>query len=282
MTRAAKVCAVIVTWNGRHLLDRLLESLMKSDWSGLHIVVVDNASADDTVAMMKNKYPSVEPICLKENIGYSAGINVGIERAKSIGPDYVWVFNNDVVTMPDCLEKLVEIMDKHPDVGVAGPMVLDFKTGKIAHAGYRISLMTGRMTELAAPPDSIGFYQVDSAFGCSNLIRMKVVEQIGGFDPGFNVYFDETDFNVRAGRAGWKVIVAPEARVYHEESATMNKMLPRKAWLLLRNLMKFELKHATAAQLTVFIPYFFLIHIPQFIARGLWYAYNVRKGAQSR
>ena len=106
---------------------------------------------------------------------------------------------------------------------------------------------------------------------------MEVIKQIGVFDEKYNVYFDETDYNTRARKSGWRVSVVPEAKVYHEESATMNTMISKKAILLLSNLMRYELKHASIFHLFVFMPYYFLIHIPQFIVRGLWYAIKIGK-----
>ncbi len=271
----AKVSACIVTWNGKRLLERLLESLKTVQWPSLHIVVVDNAGTDGTAEMILERYPDIELVRLDRNIGYSAGINVGIEKTLSQAPDFVWVFNNDVVVEPDCLKKLVAVMESDPTIGVAGPIVFDYMTHKIAHAGYRINLWTGRMKEFGEPAGNEP-YEVDSAFGCSNLIRKTVFDRIGGFDPGYNVYFDETDFNMRARRAGSKVVVVPAAKVYHEESATMNKFIARKAWLLLSNLVRFEFKNSSLAQLAVFIPYFLLLHIPLFLIQGAWYVFKLR------
>ena len=278
--RQVKVSACIVTWNGEHLLARLLESLEAVQWADLHIVVVDNASADDTAVMVKQRFPCVEFVRLENNIGYSAAINVGIERAASKSAELVWVFNNDVVVEPDTLERLVDAIESDERIGVAGPLVMDYSTRKVVHAGYRISLFTGRMSKIGSLPDEKKPYEVDSAFGCSNLIRMAVSNQIGGFDPAYNVYFDETDFNTRARHAGWKVVVVPSARVYHEESATMDRFVAHKAWLLLRNLVRFEIKNARLGQLAVFFPYFLLIHLPLFLIRGLWYVIKLRREAR--
>jgi GT2 family glycosyltransferase len=225
--------------------------------------------------MVSKRFPEVELVRLDRNIGYSAGINEGVKRASANNSDFVWVFNNDVVVEPDCLKELVEVMASDASVGVAGPLVMDFASNKIAHAGYKIDLWTGRMMERKSPPGPKP-YEVDSAFGCSNLIRMKVIDQIGEFDPRYNVYFDETDFNVRARKAGWKVMVVPSAKVRHEESATMNMFLLRKASLLLRNLIRFELKNARPAQLAVFFPYFLFVHLPIFFVLGTWYFIKLR------
>jgi len=277
VTLPPRVAACIITWNGKDLLKRLLDSLACVEWADLHVIVVDNASNDGTRRMMQSDYPRAEYILLDRNIGYSGAINRGIERAMELGYDYIWVFNNDVVVEPDSLGKLVELMESDPAVGVAGPLVLDYRTGAVAHAGYRVSLWTGRMKELDPPGDRKP-YEVDSAFGCSNLIRMEAIREVGGFDPAYNVYFDETDFNIRMRHKGWKVVISPSAKVYHEESATMNRFLVRKGWLLLRNLVRFEVKNARAHRLAVFFPYFVLIHLPQFLLRGLHYAYAVRRG----
>ena len=268
-----------MTWNGAALLERLLRSLREVKFPSFHIFVVDNASADGTAEMLSKQFPEVEVERLDKNIGYSAAINEGINRARAKGSNYMWIFNNDVVVEPDCLKELVAVMELDPNVGVAGPLVLDYSTGKVAHAGYKIDMWTGRMKEYKSPRDGRA-YEVDSAFGCSNLVRMAVIDRIGGFDPHYNVYFDETDFNVRARKAGWKVVVAPSARVRHEESATMKNYLSRKALLLLRNLLRFEWKNATGVQLMVFFPYFLLIHLPTFFIKGLWYFFELRREAR--
>jgi len=272
------VVATVVNWNGRELTLRLLRSLEKTAYPNLKVIAVDNASNDGSVEAIRLSHPSVEVIVLPRNRGYSAGINAGLERAQELGAEYHWVFNNDVEIETGALDLLLKEMEADPKVGVAGPIVYDFTTGEIAHAGYRINMWLGRMTELGRPVAESA-YEVDSAFGCSNLIRAAALKDVGGFDESFNVYFDETDFNARAQKNGWKVVVVPDARVRHEESATMNMHIISKAWLLLKNLFKFEMKNATRLQLAVFIPYYFVIHIPLFLLRGSLHAIRIRLAA---
>jgi GT2 family glycosyltransferase len=267
------VVATIVNWNGRELTLRLLRSLSASGPS-LKIIVVDNASDDGSVDAVREKFPAAEIISLSENIGYSAGINKGIERATDLGAQYHWVFNNDVEVEKDTLSRLLEVMEADRSVGIAGPLVFDYATGRLAHAGYRVNLWLGWITDLKAASGK-SFYEVDSAFGCSNLIRAETARDVGPFDPSYNVYFDETDFNTRARRKGWRVVVVRGARVRHEESATMNRRLAHKAWLLLKNLLRFELKNARFYQLPVFLLYYFLVHVPYFFIRGTFEACRI-------
>lgn len=261
------IAAIVVNWNGRDLTLRLLRSLREINYENFYVIVVDNGSSDGSGDAFRSAFPDIEIIELDMNYGYSEGINKGIKRAEELNADFYWVFNNDVVVKRDTLSKLLEAMNSDPKIGIAGPIVRDFSTGKVAHAGYRINMWFGWMKEIGMPL-SYTPYEVDSAFGCSNLIRSDVVKDMGMFDRDYNVYFDETDFNTRARRKGWKVVVVPGAEVLHEESATMNKRLIRKAWLLLRNLLLFEIKNAKDYQLLFFLFYYFIVHLPYFFLRG--------------
>ena len=277
---APLVAAIVVTWEGRDLVLACLASLTHVDYARdrFAIIVVDNGSTDGTVEAIHNEYPDVTVCALPANRGYAAAVNEGLTEAARLGADYYWVFNNDVTVHPQALNVLVEVAEQHADIGVVGPVVYDARDReRVQHAGYRINLWTGRMTRLRWNRDIFAtegddFQAVDSCFGCSNLLRASCVETIGPYDPRFNVYFDETDFNERARRAGYRVVVARAAQVWHDESATMNRYLAWKAYLLPRNLCLFELKHAGLTRLSVFLPYFLFIHVPQFLIRGAAYA----------
>lgn len=263
------VTAVIINWNGKELALRLLESLEKVNYSNLKIIVVDNASSDGSIEAIGEKRPKVEVIENSRNMGYCAAVNQGISRSVELGANYTWVLNNDVVVYEDTLMKLVEAIESDDKVAAVGPLVYDLDNpDTLAHPGYSVSLWTGIMRKRWDKRGADAAYEVDSAFGCSNLVRTSAVVEVGGYDERFNVYFDETDLNARLKKAGHKVLVVPGAKVLHEESATMNRTLLIKAWLLLRNLFLFEVKNASPAQLAVFIPYFFLIHIPYFFLLG--------------
>ena len=117
---------------------------------------------------------------------------------------------------------------------------------------------------------------VDSVLGCSNLIRTSVFKKVGLFQTIYELYFEETDFNVRARQKGFRVVVVKDAKVWHKNASTMNKFIFRRAYLLLRNLFLFELLNAKLKHLSVFIPYYFLVHIPYFLIHGCLYGIKVK------
>ena len=112
---------VILNWNVRDLLDRCVASL-RSDRYALEIIVVDNASRDDSVAMVREKYPQVTVIANAENRGFTGGNNQGIEASHG---RYVMVLNPDTEVLGDALDRLVIYLDEHPDVGAIGPQLLN-------------------------------------------------------------------------------------------------------------------------------------------------------------
>ncbi len=112
--------------------------------------------------------------------------------------------------------------------------------------------------------------------GCSNLIRTSVFKKVGLFQPVYELYFDETDFNVRARQHGFQVVVVKDAKVWHKNASTMNRFIFRRAYLLLRNLFLFELFNAKLKHLLFFIPYYFLIHLPYFLMYGSVYGIKVK------
>jgi len=229
------VLAIIVNWNGKEHLLECLASIETVDYPGskLKIVVVDNASSDGSQLAVTSHYSQCVLLENEKNSGYAKAVNQGIQYGLATGAEYLWVFNNDVVILPDTLRALVN----------------------------------------AGESD-------DSILGCSSLIKASVFGRIGLFRTIYNVYFEETDFNVRARRACFRVVIVKKAKVLHKDAATMNRYLLRRGWLLLRNLLLFECLNASLVHLIVFLPYYFLVHVPQFIVHGSYYALRV-KGNQA-
>ena len=117
------VSIIIVNWNAREPLHDCLKSVYEhGDEVDYEIIVVDNASTDGSIEMVKKAWPSVILVENSENIGFARANNIGIRQSAG---RYVCLINSDVVILKDCIQNLVEFMDQHPDVGMAGPRILD-------------------------------------------------------------------------------------------------------------------------------------------------------------
>ena len=277
------VHAVIINWNGREQLLECLGSLEKLDYpaSRFLITVVDNASTDGSQTAVLEKFPNVALLENSVNLGYVAAVNRGAEKQLEPQPDYIWIFNNDVIVYPNTLQNLIKVAEKDPNIGIVGPIIYDYEdTSRIRHSGYKVNRWTGRLRKLRFGvdvfDDGCTEEEVDSILGCSNLIKAKTWSDIGPLDPIYRLYFEETDFNMRARQKGWRVVLVRNAGVRHKGSATMNKYLSHRAWLLLRNLFIFHRRNTRWYHQIIFIPYFFLVHVPYFLIRGLFYGLSVK------
>ncbi len=278
------VVAVIVNWNGRSNLVECLESLGRLNYpeERFQALVVDNGSTDGSQAVVSRDYQQVTILENQDNLGYVQAANKGIEYALAKGADYVWILNNDIVVREDSLERLVEAGETQEGIGVIGPVVYAYyNPDRIDNCGYRIDFWTGRLNKLKHGVDIFrdqnrALEDVESNMGCSNLVKSEVFRKVGQFNPIYEIYFEETDFNVRARKHGFRVVVVREAGVLHKVAATMNKFIFRRAYLLLRNLFLFQMRNAGFRHMLVFIPYYFLIHIPYFFIYGSVYGIKVR------
>ncbi len=276
MTNTPFVLAVVVNWNAKDDLLACVGSILGSDYpkDRLKVLVVDNASKDGSCSALRNAYPEALLIENEKNEGYAKAANKGLMYGINAGAEFIWLFNNDVVVAPDALKQLIAVAGKSDPIGVIAPVIYSFESPQqIAHAGYKISFWTGRLKKLKAGKDIFlnpkeRFADVDSILGCSNLIKSAVFKRIGYLRPVYELYFEETDFNVRARANGFRVVVVKDAKVWHKNAATMNRFILRRAFLLLRNLFLFEVLNARLWHLLVFIPYYFIIHIPYFLIRG--------------
>ncbi len=278
------VLAVIVNWNGKDAVLECLRSLEKLRYprDKLRILVVDNGSSDDSQSAISKSYPDVSLLKNTKNLGYVRAVNQGIEQGLDWGVEYVWICNNDIVVGKDALSQLIAIGEGDPQIGVVAPVIYSYRQPRtVDNVGYKINFWLGRLKKLKYKKDIFfdrrsRMCDVDSNLGCSNIIKVSLIRTIGMFRPIYKIYFEETDYNVRARRSGFRVVIARNAKVWHKTAATMDKFLFRRAYLLLRNLLIFEILNAKLKHLIVFIPYYFFMHLPYFLIHGIFYGAKVR------
>lgn len=283
-TPLPRVLITIVNWNGRDDLIKLLASIKNLNYpkDNYKIMVIDNGSSDGSQTAISQSFPDVYLLENKRNIGYVKAVNQGIANGLNMAVDYIWIFNNDVVVEENSLRKLVEAGQQDENIGVIAPVIYSYNSPeKIDNVGYKINFWIGRLKKLKFGRDVFQNYdgkyaEVDSQLGCSTLIKSTVFKMVGNFQAIYNLYFEETDFNIRARKKGFRVVVIKDAKVWHKTASTMNKFILRRAYLLLRNLFLFELLNAKRKHLLVFIPYYFLIHLPYFLIYGGIYGLKVK------
>ena len=219
------VSAILVSYNTRELTLRALEAL-EGACDGLNVEtwVVDNGSRDDSVAQIRAR-PDVNIIEAGENLGFGRANNRALERARG---DYFLLVNTDAFLEEMALRELLDAANRHPRAAVVAPRVLNvdgscqrsvwpFPTP--AHA-WSENLGVGWLWRRLRPtlrasgsPDDEG--EISWAIGACLLVRRAAYEQIGGFDPQFWMYAEETDWQKRMAEAGWQIVFAPRARVTH-------------------------------------------------------------------
>jgi hypothetical protein len=255
------ISIVILNWNGKELLAECLDSVLQTYYTPLEIIVVDNGSTDGSVQFLRSKYPSVQILENRHNLGYAEGNNKGIEQAKG---KYVVTLNNDVIVDAAWLDKSVHYLENDEHLGIISCRQMNY---------YNHSLIDG-LFHYPAPDLSfarIGYGEtfvsgswhstpgyVIAPNGGSAIYRKEIFEQLGGFDISFFAYHDETDLSMWAFLNGWKCLFVPEAIVYHKDGVSFKKTGGKGYYFHTRNKFWFMVKYFPILYIIRHLPGFFL------------------------
>lgn len=250
------VISVILNTNRKADTLECLESLHCNTYPNQKIIVLDNCSTDGSVAAIQLAYPNVEIIELTDNLGYAGNNNVGIRVAMDQGADWVFVLNEDIILQDDCIEKLVAIGGQDGRIGIIGPMVYHHdEPNVIQSAGgllgkYWESIHLGK-NEL----DQGQFYiphRVEWVSGCAILVRRTAIEQAGMLDKDYFIYWEETEWCIRIGRAGWKIMHVPQAKIWHKGVSRYYQPKPSFTYYGTRNHLLTLVKHKAPLGVKIF------------------------------
>ncbi len=199
-----------------------LDSLAALDYPRYRTVVVDNGSADDSAALVRQAFPDVEVLETRVNLGFGGGSNVGIRHALSHGADAVWLFNNDAVAQPGALTALVETAEANPGAGIVGSAVYRFHNPAELEAwgGGTYSTLLGISTSTVRPVAASDLAYIT---GASMFLTRALVEDVGLFDESFFMYMEDADLCHRARQHGWELAVAGASVVFHKGGQTINE-----------------------------------------------------------
>jgi len=218
-----KVVAVVLNWRRPTDTVACVRSLRETA-PDAGVVVVDNASGDDSLAVFAEQLPGTTVVVNDRNAGYAGGNNAGIEAALSDGADAVLVLNNDVVVTPGCVEALTAYLTAHPRVPMAAPLSLLGETDVVDFYRARVDVRsmaldaTGRDEPWDGPPEPA---PTDYATGSAMLVRAEVLRETGLFDERFFLVWEDVDLCLRVRAAtDERPVVVPAARVRHGRSAS--------------------------------------------------------------
>jgi hypothetical protein len=247
---------VIVNWNVKDLLERCLQSLLRSDGLTTEIIVVDSASADGSPQMVREKFPQVRLIASAQNLGYAGGNNAGARVAQG---RYMFLLNPDTIVKPGALTTLVDYLEEHPAAGAVGPQLL-WPDGTIQSSRRAFptlgtlfweSTLLGQwfphnrhirryhMTDRS--PDETQL--VDWVVGAAILTRREVWAQVGPLDEEFFMYFEETDWFQRSAACGWQTHYLPSAQIIHYEGQSSGQVVTARTLRFQRSKIRYAHKY---------------------------------------
>ncbi len=215
-----KVLIITVNYNGKMLLEKHLPSISKTSYPH-DLVVVDNGSADESVAFLKSKFPSARVIKMDKNTGFARANNAAFRQF----PDYDFyaLINNDMNVEPDWLGKLVDIAEKDAKVAAVGSKILYADKKFVNSAGLILDKHFNAYERLEGESDSnasCGIEEVEALSGGAILLRRKALDEVGLFDEKMFLYYEDVDLCLRLKDKGWKLIYNGNSVVYHDHMGT--------------------------------------------------------------
>ncbi|MFT6810783.1 MAG: GT2 family glycosyltransferase, partial [Saprospiraceae bacterium] len=256
------VTTAILNYNGSRFLKQFLPFHLNSSFESQELLVIDNASTDNSTEILKSEFSDVQINHIEKNLGFAGGYNEGLTNVYT---KYIAIVNSDIEVSKNWLEPLVEALEADPELVAVQPKILSFAhKSKFEYAGA-----AGGMLDKLGYPYCRGRIMstieedkkqynndlsVDWTSGAAMLVRSEVFKEIGGFDTAFFAHMEEIDLCWRLRKAGLKLACIPASEVYHVGGGTLNYQSSRKAFLNMRNNYHMILKNMPLAQLLYKIP----------------------------
>ncbi|HCE58987.1 MAG TPA: hypothetical protein DER09_14430 [Prolixibacteraceae bacterium] len=268
MAKQTKTAIVILNWNGVKMFDIFLPSVIQHSTSGnTEIIVADNGSTDTSVAHLRQNYPTVKIIELKENSGFAEGYNKAL---KLVEADYFVLLNSDVKVTSNWIESCIRLFEADEKLAAIQPKILSFNNPELfEYAGaaggfidkYGYPFCRGRMLN-RVEVDENQYDQPTPIFwasGACMFVHSSAFREAGGFDGDFWAHMEEIDLCWRLKSLGYKIQYQPESVVYHLGGGTLSYGSPKKVylnfrnnlWMLYKNLPKHQFKRIFLARMAL-------------------------------
>ena len=267
-----KVTIVVVTYNALADTTECLRSLQGVTYGNVEVIVVDNASSDGSARTLAREFPTTVVIANPVNSGYAGGNNVGVRTALERGADYILILNNDTIVDKDVIIELRRVLDSDLSIGAVMPKIMCYDmptTIQIAGASINRSTGFGRLWRHMRPDDGKieEPYETDYISGCAFLAQRQVWEKVGLFWEPFFVYYEETDWSIRARDAGYRMVVAPKAKIWHKGSASFASH--QTVYLQSRNRLYFVARNRTGLQWITGLPFVVADYLRRLVMYGV-------------
>jgi N-acetylglucosaminyl-diphospho-decaprenol L-rhamnosyltransferase len=284
---------VIVNWNTRDLLEKCLQTVYTNQAVTFSVVVVDNASTDNSADMVRQKFPQATLIASSDNLGYPKGNNLGLRalgyhganEVTSDAPRYALLLNPDTEVPPTALHAMVQFMDSRPEIGIAGPRLIlpDGTLDRACRRGFPTPAVSfyhySGLAKIFPKSERFGRYnmtfapetesiEVDSVVGAYMQVRKEAIQQVGLLDETFFMYAEDIDWAFRIKQAGWKVWYYAPVIVYHVKRAA-SKQSAKAQFEFWRAMLIFYRKHY-ARSTPFFVHWLVLGALLVKGGRGLW------------
>jgi len=259
---------VLLNYNSFQDTFECVNSILQTEMEDVGIIIVDNDSKDDSLKNLREKYDTNGKILFiesKENLGFSGGCNLGIQRALDLGAEYVLLLNNDTIVTAGFLRSLLQTFSLDPSVGIAGgktffhedPNSIWDAGGFISHSKF----MGIRRTERSSGIDEIG--EVGFITGCLALIKKEVFYDIGLLPEAYFFGSEEWEFSLRANRAGYKLMYTPQCEIFHKVGKAHDYRSAKMLYNTYRNRVLFVKRNFGFFKFIAFLHVFLLVKFSQ-------------------
>lgn len=266
-TQNPKIDIIICCYNNRKIIRECLTSIKNQTYKNFRCILVDDASTDDTVSFVKEKFPRVEIIRIEKNQGPSINRNIGINKSNS---KYIVTLDSDIILEKSWLEKQFKFIESDNRIGISGSMLVYHSNHKkINSAGGGISKL-GIGYDLGSG-ENILKYKTKKyvAYVCSAAMIMKreMISKIGAFDKTYFYGHEDTDLGWRANLAGYEVVCNSDAVAFHRVGETMKSQSPKVCFYATKNRIRSLLKNYQFKTLVLYFPLFMMASAGDIVLR---------------
>lgn len=263
-----KVSIVTVNFNQPEVTRELLLSIANvNTYKDIEIIVVDNGSKINTIAQLSAQFPAAGFIRSEVNLGFAGGNNLGIAAATG---DYIFLVNNDTEFTADLVQKLTEVLDGHPEVGMVSPRINYFADKTlIQYAGFTpvnyYTLRNNAIGKMQRNSDVFNHITGPTAYahGAALMVKRDTIAKAGLMFENYFLYYEEVDWCERVRKTGYQIWMRGDAVIYHKESISVGKNSWLKEYFMNRNRILFARRNAPAFAALVFYIYFMLVVAPR-------------------